>query len=349
VTFDVDGLPVVSRYLGSSVQAREESQSETRVIGPPPTAEIARARALGLNTRRLEAFRPTETTTTTKTTTTPIEHSVQIPIGQIMRQYQTSAFVAQQQQLEDIRAIDDYNVEVGLRNDRVTQVLRGVTGTDHGEDPQAWTAWWVDQLGYSYKAPQSQPVPTYQENVPLDYLPEGVATPVVNQAGPSTVTTAVATTTRLQHNCFKAGTPVRTLAGPRPIETICVGDRVLTQDVQTGALGYQPVVAVFHNPPSTTMRIDLDGESIVATTIHRFWKAGRSRTIRSSLSSTCKSPRREASSSALRARWPMTTAWWNRRRPPSMPRPCWSRARSEPRRSPATRINPPDPGKYRDR
>ena len=54
-----------------------------------------------------------------------------------------------------------------------------------------------------------------------------------------------------------------------------MGDQVLTQDVQTGALSYQPVLAVFHNRPGATLRIELDGESIVATTIHRFWKAGQ--------------------------------------------------------------------------
>jgi hypothetical protein len=153
-----------------------------------------------------------------------------------------------------------------------------VTGEDLGEDPQSWTGWWVDQLGYAYKTPQSEPVPTFLENVPLAYLPPGVATPVLNQAGPSTTTTAVSTSSSpggFHHNCFKAGTPVRTLSGPRPIETIRVGDQVLTQDVQTGVLSYQPVLAVFHNRPGATLRVELDGESIVATTIHRFWKAGQ--------------------------------------------------------------------------
>jgi hypothetical protein len=197
-----------------------------------------------------------------------------------MLQYQTAALVARQQQLDDIKVVEDYNAVVGRLNERATQVLRGVTGQDLGEDPKSWRTWWVDQLGYTYKSPQSQPqpVPTVVENVPLAYLPPGVATPVVDQAGPSTTTVAVTTSSSpggVHHSCFKAGTPVRTLAGPRPIETILVGDQVLTQDGKTGALSYQPVLAVFHNRPASTLRIDLDGESIVATTIHRFWKAGQ--------------------------------------------------------------------------
>jgi len=278
VTYDGYGLPVITRYLGPSTETRQVSHTEISDLGPA-SAEVAYVRSKGLNTRRYTRD-PREETTTTQTTKTPVEHSFQIPIGQLMLQYQTAALVAQRQQLDDIRAIDDHNAAVGRLNDRATQVLRGVTGQDLGEDPGSWTAWWVDQIGYAYKTPQatSQPVPTFVQNVPLGYLPPGVATTAVNQAGASTTTTA--TSTRfvpgaVVHNCFKAGTPVRTLAGPRAIETIRVGDRVLTQDVQTGSLGYQPVLAVFHNRPGATWRIELDGESIVATTIHRFWKAGQ--------------------------------------------------------------------------
>ncbi len=65
------------------------------------------------------------------------------------------------------------------------------------------------------------------------------------------------------------------MTGPRPIETVRAGDRVLTQDGKTGALSYQPVVAAYHNPPNETLKIDLGDESVVATGIHRFWKAGK--------------------------------------------------------------------------
>ena len=71
------------------------------------------------------------------------------------------------------------------------------------------------------------------------------------------------------------GNLVRTLDGIRPIESIREGDPVLTQNTTTGALGYQPVVAVYHNPPNATFRIELGNESVVATGIHRFWKAGQ--------------------------------------------------------------------------
>ena len=34
-------------------------------------------------------------------------------------------------------------------------------------------------------------------------------------------------------------------------------------------------MAVYHNPPNATLRIELDDDVIVATGIHRFWKAGK--------------------------------------------------------------------------
>jgi hypothetical protein len=107
--------------------------------------------------------------------------------------------------------------------------------------------------------------PTLVQNVRLAYTPQSRAV--------STVGGVVGY--RRGHACFGAGTPVRTLAGPRPIETLRVGDQVLTQDTTTGALSYQPIVAIHHNPPNQTLRLTLGGETVVATAIHRFWRAGR--------------------------------------------------------------------------
>ena len=76
-------------------------------------------------------------------------------------------------------------------------------------------------------------------------------------------------------SCFGPGTLVRTREGTRPIEAIRVGDVVLTQETKTGASSFAPVMTVFHNKPAPTLRIDLGGEPIVTTGIHRFWKAGR--------------------------------------------------------------------------
>jgi Pretoxin HINT domain len=79
----------------------------------------------------------------------------------------------------------------------------------------------------------------------------------------------------VHHSCFGGGTLVRTLDDQRPIETIRMGDQVLTQNPKTGALEYHAVVTAFHNPPNATLRIEFDHDSIVVTGIHRLWRAGQ--------------------------------------------------------------------------
>jgi hypothetical protein len=51
---------------------------------------------------------------------------------------------------------------------------------------------------------------------------------------------------------------------------------LLTQDVTTGALSFQSVLVVHHNAPAKTIRVALDnGETITASTYHRFWHVGK--------------------------------------------------------------------------
>ena len=68
---------------------------------------------------------------------------------------------------------------------------------------------------------------------------------------------------------------MQTIDGPRPIETLRFGDQVLSQNPKTGELKYHPLLAVYHNPPNATLRIELERDTIVATGIHRLWKSGR--------------------------------------------------------------------------
>ena len=67
---------------------------------------------------------------------------------------------------------------------------------------------------------------------------------------------------------------VQTLTGREPIESLRLGDQVLTQNIKTGALAYKPILVAHHNPPSKTFEITLGNETIVSSHFHRFWKAG---------------------------------------------------------------------------
>src|SRR5205823_3144246 len=57
----------------------------------------------------------------------------------------TAAASAEQQLQADRRAVDDYNADAQVINDRVLPVLRELTGQDFGPDRQAWTRWWVNE------------------------------------------------------------------------------------------------------------------------------------------------------------------------------------------------------------
>jgi hypothetical protein len=164
----------------------------------------------------------------------------------------------------DVRWIEAYNATVHQINAPVVALLRRVVGEvpGLGDDREKWRAWWTDQQGYAYVAPEPSPKPTFVQA----FVTPPPAPPADRDRNPEE---------RPHHSCFAAGTPVRTLVGPRPIESLRIGDRVLSQDPRTGVLGYQPVVAVFHNPPNQTLRIATGDDAIVATGIHRFWVAGK--------------------------------------------------------------------------
>ncbi len=173
-------------------------------------------------------------------------------ISNALRADQENALLIQRQLNEDIEAIDLMNESIRMTNERVLPVLNDVTGQQFGDDPVAWQRWQVDQAGYAMlDSSSTSPKPTFDMVVRV----EGVST---------------------GHSCFAAGTTVRTIDGDRAIETIRSGDMVLVQNTRTGELGYQSVVAAYHNPPSPTLKVRLTGsEAVVATGIHRFWKAGQ--------------------------------------------------------------------------
>ncbi|WP_435008480.1 polymorphic toxin-type HINT domain-containing protein [Tundrisphaera lichenicola] len=191
------------------------------------------------------------------------EKDLQIPIGQMRLEAQRSAEMAQRQLSGDVAAIEQANAAVRRSNEPVLQALQAVTGKDLGDDALAWSKWWTDQEGYAYAITQTAERPTIVETVPLAFTPTAI---------PQIVT---GVTVAIRHACFAAGTTVRTIEGDRAIETVRAGDLVLAQDTGTGALTYQPVVTAFHNPPSATLRIGLGEDTVVATGIHRFWKAGQ--------------------------------------------------------------------------
>jgi hypothetical protein len=159
------------------------------------------------------------------------------------------AVAAQRQLAADVQFLEQARSQTTQINACAGQALRDLAGApDLKDDEVAWHEWYYDKLGYSYTPP---PKVTVTQTLP--YLPP-----------PSLV------------SCFAAGTLVRTLHGTRPIELIRAGDQVLSQSTETGALAFQPVRVVHHNPPGKTIRVALEnGETLVPSIYHRFWIAGK--------------------------------------------------------------------------
>ncbi len=77
------------------------------------------------------------------------------------------------------------------------------------------------------------------------------------------------------HECLAAGTPAWTDRGAVPIEQVRPGDRVLSQDLESGRLAYKPVLNTTIRPSTRLTRIDLKGQSMRTTGGHPFWVSGQ--------------------------------------------------------------------------
>jgi len=211
----------------------------------------------------------------------------EVPIGRIANEFQKSAIAAQAQLEQDLAAVRRENEAIKARSARVAEVLNNVTNLVLAPSGSAWKSWWAGQCGYPYVEPPAAAKYELVENVPLAYTPQPI--PGARRVGG---VVASRTDTRADigltyegrvsarrmgfffTECFAAGTLVRTRLGLRPIETLEVGDSVLSQDAATGSLAYQPVTAVYRKGPAETLRLTVGGESFRATPVHRFWRVG---------------------------------------------------------------------------
>jgi hypothetical protein len=182
-------------------------------------------------------------------------------IAQVLLQTQDRVRQAHESQAQDIQSVENTNARIRELNDRVLPVAKILTGQDFGNDRDGWLGWWTDQLGYAYHAQKTQTKPTFTQEVVFS------ASPPVSSA------------------CFAVGTSVHTIEGLRSIESIQVGDRVLSQNTTTGALSFQPVLATHSNQPTATMKLRVGGDNLIATGIHRFWKVGQGWTMARDLKS----------------------------------------------------------------
>ncbi len=71
--------------------------------------------------------------------------------------------------------------------------------------------------------------------------------------------------------CFIAGTKVLTENGQKNIEDICVGDKVLAYNEETGETEYKKVVRLFRNETKEWCHVFVDGQEIISTPGHKYY------------------------------------------------------------------------------
>jgi hypothetical protein len=159
--------------------------------------------------------------------------------------------------------VQQANQSVEALNARVVQVLTATTGKDLGDNPKSWWDWWRSTNEYaSYDHPVDQ------------HYDSGVDQYYYNRPTYSFVSSAPPPKIVIGRSCFAKGTPVWTKVGLRPIESIEMGDLVLSQEVNTGELKYEPVIARTVRPPSPIVKLSIDNEEVCATLGHLFWVSG---------------------------------------------------------------------------
>ncbi len=142
--------------------------------------------------------------------------------------------------------IEKYNRELEQRNQVVMSALEETTGEKGLESPSDWWEWWS---GYN-EVLQEKQTRRYGRAVYGQYRNYYRAV-----------------------SCFAAGTPVATDVGMRAIESLKPGDRVLSQNVDTGELKFCVVQQTTVRPPSDLARIAVGEEQIICTLGHPFWVA----------------------------------------------------------------------------
>jgi hypothetical protein len=160
--------------------------------------------------------------------------------------------------------VERFNVQVDQLNRRIVAALVGAikidadgpfsnlvaTSEQDSPNPKQWWEWW-----YDYNEQYVSPEKPYREYV---YDSSSYHTSQISR----------------RTSCFAKGTPVWTLSGPKKIEEVKIGDRVLSQHPETGELTYKGVLATTLRPKSEMLTIRAGKTSVTTTLGHPFFVVG---------------------------------------------------------------------------
>jgi hypothetical protein len=162
------------------------------------------------------------------------------------------------------------NLNKKMFRDRAIYVLKQTTGIDAGDQAKEWWQWFdVENDTNRYETK------TYSLDVRNSY--DSVAYTRRSSAPIETLGDESRESPRPQRRkeCLVKDTLIQTNKGLVPIQSIRVGDLVLACNVETGELAMKPVLRTMLRPPTPTMKIITETETIQATPAHYWWISGR--------------------------------------------------------------------------
>ena len=192
----------------------------------------------------------------------------------------------QRRQADVQRAInDEVNAQERIRrkrnelieemNGRVAEVLSAISGQPRTTDAKRWWNWW--SIYGDVRRKGAKPVVQVDAFAVVGDPDIGQRTFAPPSLGGPQPTGTVGTGPRahgVHSSCFQAGTLVWTEGGAVAIEEIRVGDRVLSQNSETGELAYKPVLQTSVGEPRKLLRVKAGPDSLTCTDGHRFWVPG---------------------------------------------------------------------------
>ena len=150
-----------------------------------------------------------------------------------------------------------------VRNDRIMRALSTGTGEELTTSEECYD-WWAKFNEIQFNGGKLILNDHYEEGPWYVDQRQGFA----QRAGGVFFTVAAA------GSCFTGETLVETEHGQRPIKEIEIGDRVLSQDVETGELRFKPVFARPERSSAETVIIQVADEELQCSLGHTFWAPG---------------------------------------------------------------------------
>jgi hypothetical protein len=173
---------------------------------------------------------------------------------------------------ENSAAMQASNERIVARNRLIVRFLSEATEREFAQPADAWK-WWDETNETEYQSLKPSNIRYGTSSLTSRNYNEFATRTALSLSGARSFV----------GECFARGTPIVTRKGLQPIETVRVGDLVLSRELASGELSWKPVVRTTTRPPRPVFEVSLDNETFCCTGGHLFWVSGQGWTKASAL------------------------------------------------------------------